>query len=281
MTSRREFLIQAGGCSLILGFPLLGCRPQDVLPRSSQWLDLALQRMRADRKPGIALRVPENPAAREALAGSLVQLMDSRDDDVREIFAQAVFVCLGAGEFDRLSSEDVALIDESGGRVDGISFESFADPAAFVAAFRGLLHGDRLAKNAERIRKTTFKGLVEAVERLDSDESMELVSRHADTIVPLLVYTRLTTKSPEVRSRLRSILNAYYDRIDLTTPGPRLPFGAAARAQVFHGVGCGGHMEWEGEPCDRCDATKGMPMPACGMMVAMPSSRRFLKFLVE
>lgn len=282
MTSRREFLVQAGGCSLILGFPLLGCRTQEVPPKASLWLDRALQRMRAERKPGIAIRVPDGPAERETLAVSLVQLIDSRDEDVREIFCESVFVCLGSNEFDRLSNGQVALIDESGHRVEGVSFDAFGDNSAFLDAFRRLLHGERIAKNAERIRKTTFKGLVEALERLDADGSMELVSRHADTIVPLLVYTRLASTNPEDQARLRSILNAYFDRIDIRTPGPRLPYGAAARAQVVHGGGCGGHLAWEDEPCASCDKSEIYTVTIlCGMMVASPSSRRFLKFLIE
>ncbi|HLF93615.1 MAG TPA: hypothetical protein VJB14_09135, partial [Planctomycetota bacterium] len=90
----------------------------------------------------------------------------------------------------------------------------------------------------------------------ERDEAAALVQKHAETILPLLVETRVTTANEEVRARCRAILQKHFE--SAAVPGPRLPSGARLEEPVVK---------------DNC--------PACGLVVIRTEPRKLLRFLTK
>lgn len=223
--NRRDFLKAAGGFGLVLGLPstLLG---QDPEP---EWFGKALARMKRENKPGVALAVPKDPQARRSLSRNLLALVQTENTDVRMILAEAVFVGLGAKEFDRIGrdGETAVLIDTEGRRIEGIAFGAFDQAPKFVEAFAKLLHGAgdaRLNERADAILQAAPADVRQALADLavddleTADRAEAVLHRHAAAIVPLLV--RESRKKP----RARAVVLRYFADLSEKEPG-RLPYG--------------------------------------------------------
>src|SRR5262245_42362602 len=109
-STRREFLARIARGSLVLGLASCGGDPLEIL--QPKILKKALGAMRADGKPGIVVRIPNDPDIRLSLGTVLAEIGGIRSltvkhpdhdpwetrFDAHELFTEAVFVCLEEAE---------------------------------------------------------------------------------------------------------------------------------------------------------------------------------------
>jgi len=254
---RRTFLL---GAPMVFGLRelLLG---QDA-PRKPAWFDEALARMKETGRDGVVI-VGEGRALGEAL----LALTESKDGDVRELFVEAVVVCmtpaLAKKHFD---TEKTRLLLDAAGKVeskDDATVETYDDAKKFVESYRALLHGRDGARLRAAAKRVADAKLDEAIDRLDSDgatdeRAMAAVRAKAAGAVPRLVLARMEAVHKEGRERLRSIIDGLRARA--------LPYGSVLPK---FGSSCGEWVEAEEQ------------VVKCGMAETPERSRKFLKFLTE
>ena len=273
-TTRRRFIRQTGGFSLLLGFPSLGCRRVPA----PDWLEEGLARMRKQNKPGVVLRVPTEKKKRCLLGHQLAHYMNSRKPDVHEIFCEAVFMCLeSATVADHIQgarkSETVILIDVDGYAQAGAPALTLGKPYdedSFAVTLRSLLHGpgnQRLVARAEALRRKTPVAVVKALDELKTGPDLEILEKHAGSILPLLVRARLEADTKDREAKVRRIIEKHFADANVKKRGPRLPYGVEVRPDMG---GCG-------DRCEEGDPNRGAV--ACGMAMMVPGSREFVKFL--
>lgn len=270
-TSRRAFLGQAGSLPLLLGFPLSGCKPAPA----PSWFDDALARMKSEHKPGLVFRLPSSKDHRCLLGHRLIDLHNRGDADVREVFSEAVCMCLeDATVTERIrgarAGDQLIVMDEDGYALDG----TLLGPEQldrFVAEARRILHGEpgneRLKERADSILKSLPAEQRAALERLSSDSDQQALEESAESIMPLLVHRRLTSTVEERKKRLRAVIEKHYRSAVPQAPGPRLPYGVQAQPDMG---GCGDDCE-ESSP-----RSAGI---SCGMAMMSPGHRDFVKFI--
>lgn len=286
---RRAFLIQSASVAGVLGLGyLLGetppaeGRPADtgrgpVEKPVSPLLRAALDRMAAENKPGIAVRIPAEAGRRHDPGHSLVYALNGDSIDVHELFAEAVIVCL---ESDLLQKElrgaegspSMVLFDVRRQVVAGWREPITHDWRSVPKALTALLHGEdgqRLRVRAESVRSNSDAAVQAAFDRLDGREDLALLEERVATLVSLLVYERRQPTTLERRkSAITGILRRYIDRSNVQTPGPRLPFGLEAAA------GRGGC----GDSCAEREESKRVAVP-CGMARMGADIREFVRYL--
>lgn len=236
------------------------------------WYRKARERMARTNRYGVVLVVPDSQPEREQLGNALQTLLESPSEGLRELFCEAVFVCV-TGEVARACLREPGerhnryLLDPAGKRLaaDTLDPAVALDWQKFLKSFLPLVHGERgerLRDRAAAIREKLDAGVKKALARLDAetveerDEAAALVQKHAETILPLLVETRVTTRNEEVRARCRAILQKHFD--SAAVPGPRLPYGTRLEEPVVK---------------DNC--------PACGLVVVRSEPRKLLRFLTK
>lgn len=272
-TDRRTFLFRTGSAAAVFGLPSLGCHAT----RRPQALKEALQRMRAENKPGIAIRLSADPATRHLPGHALLYHLNHEEADSRETFAESVFVCLDSAVLqDHLRGVDpahsIVLFDTGGYAYAGVRHDFAKDWEHFMPRVRALIHGPgnaRLQARAEAIRKAADPSAVEALDRLGGEADQETLLRHAPTIAPLLVHARLVAADKARQEALRDVIEKYYDSVGTLTAGPKLPYGVESRPGSS---GCG-------DDCDEAGPRNyGV---ACGMGFAGPKTRSFVRYLVN
>lgn len=236
------------------------------------WYRKARERMRQTGRYGVVIVVPDGLPEREKLGNALQNLLEDPAEGLRELFCEAVFVCV-TSEVARACLREPGerhnrfLLDPAGKRLaaDTVDPAVFLESQKFLKSFLPLVHGgrgERLRDRAAAIRATLEDPLKKALTRLDAetvderDEAAALVQKHAETILPLLVETRVTTANEEVRARCRAILQKHFE--SAAVPGPRLPYGARLEEPVVK---------------DNC--------PACGLVVIRTEPRKLLRFLTK
>ena len=269
MIDRRAFLAGAATAPLVFGLrELLGQEPK----WEPDWFAQARRRMKESGRFGVVLVIPGDKAGRERLGTALQALLEDESEGPRELFSEAVFVCVTAeiaraGLREAGERQNRLLLSPDGKRVlaDSVELNLFEDPAKFIKSFGALIHGDkgeRLRDRAAAIRAELGDGAKRALARLDADtveerdEAASQLQKVADWIIPLLVETRVTSTSEEVQARCRAILRKYFESGAPTAP-PRLPFGCALETPTPKGDGC----------------------PGCGLVIVRRDARKFLGFL--
>jgi hypothetical protein len=63
--------------------------------------------------------------------------------------------------------------------------------------------------------------------------------KEAEALMPLLIFERGNSTTPERSARLHRLIDTYFDKCEEKSPGPRLPFGA----RIAPGMGCGVERE--------------------------------------
>jgi hypothetical protein len=294
-TNRRTFLTQIGVSVGVVGLGyLLSGRytpagsPADVgrppLPdRTPGLLKEALGRMKAEGKPGIALRIPADKKLRHLPGHQLIGLLNDFEQQYSGLFAETVFVCLEgpalqAGIRGATPSHAMVLFDTNGRATAGIEYTYENSWETFVPEVTALLHGEgnrRIRARAEQTRRRADPALIEAVDRLETEAHRERVLRDAATIGPWLVYERLVATSPARESALGYLLRCHLEAASATTPGPRLPYGI--ETGEFRG-GCG-----SGDSCEEQvkEERKFLAVGACGMALVAPQARSFIRYITS
>jgi hypothetical protein len=271
MLSRRVFLAGAASAPFIYGLrELLSQEPK----WEPDWYALARGRMKETGRFGVVLVVPDDKAGRERLGNALQALIEDEAEGPRELFCEAVFVCVTpeiaracvreAGE-----RENRFLISPEGKRLAASKYQIalLEDPGWFLKSFGEFVHGDkgeRLKERAGAIRAGLGEDVKRALSSLDADtveerdEASALLQTEAEKIAPLLVETRVTSSNEEVQARCRAILRKSFESKAPAAP-PRLPFGCT--------------LENPQPPRDTC--------AACGIAVIREDARKLLRFLTK
>jgi hypothetical protein len=269
MLTRRDFLAGSAAVPFVFGLRELLSQEPKTQPG---WYAQALLKMKETGRFGVVLVVPYGKAEREKFGATLQALLENASEGPRELFCEAVFVCV-TSEIARAcvwepgERQNRFLLAPDGKRVeaDTIDADPYEDPAKFLKSFGAFVHGpkgERLRDRALAIRESLGDDVKKALSRLDAetveerDEASAILLKKADAIVPLLVETRISSKSEEIRARCRGILQKYFEASAL--PGPRLPFGGELAVVP---------------PRDNC--------PGCGLVIVRQDARKFLRFLAK
>ena len=286
--NRRTFLIQSGATFGVIGLGYLlwdspgppevpgdAQKPPTVKPPTGL-LGEALARMKAENKPGVAIRIPVDPETRHLPGHFIVGTLNQPEEGVIRLYAQSVFVCLESAVVQgRLRGADpshnLVLFDATLRVVAGIDFK-YDRWDGFAPALLGLVQGkeDALLKSrAESIRRSAPAPVVDAVDRLDSVGDRTTVAAHAAKIAPLLVYEDLQPTNEIRKKALTDILRGYVESSSATVPGPRLPFGVETSGEVG---GCG-------DSCRERSESQQKVVVGCGMGRVSPTARSFARYL--
>jgi hypothetical protein len=266
---RRTFLLATP-----LVFGLRELFAQDAPPKKPAWLDEAFKRMKETARPGLVLVAPAADAERRTFGQEMHDLLESKEPDARELFVEAVVICL---------APDVAAkhIDAKGNRImldaDGkvVASDTVAVDETFVASCREFLHakdGARLRATVRRVHEGLKDGerapIESAIDKVDTDgdepaEALGELKKVADRVAPWLVLARLEAVHKQGRERLRRVLESIAVRA--------LPYGTL----LPKFVDICGHWREVQTPDEEGAAFE------CGMAKAGRGSRKFIKFLTE
>src|SRR5688572_24506778 len=232
--NRRAFLSVAAGAPLVFGLREL--LAQDPAP---DFIDSALKRMKATRRFGVFLVIPEAEAARKTLGQGLVDRLPTGSkagNSGFELFCAHVFVCvspdqaakrgLGAKVDGPMPGILRMLVNPEGKQVaaDRITLDVFEDSAKFIQSFGAFIHGkdgDRLRDHAREIEKTLSGDLKKAAEHLsgepaDATKALETLVAAADSIAPWL----LQLSRDRIDPRFSRPLWTYYLQQSAQDPEP-------------------------------------------------------------
>lgn len=215
------------------------------------WYLDAVARMKATRRHGIAMVVPDGEPDRTEFADAWMVLLDSPDPDIREVLAEAVFYALGT----EVAKDTVRRPGETANWIlitpdakvlsgDFVNYRSVLQPERFVRTCRKLLHGKddvRLKAAADAIWAE-----LSPAERKSLEEHDDGIYDLAPNVIPWLVWRRITAHDERAAA---AITRLFLKR------GPDAPVG----------------MEKQGAWIDPC--------LGCGMASAPRASRRFLSYL--
>jgi len=286
---RRAFLKLTAAAPCIFGLRQLLLQETDARP---EWYKLALARMKERKLHGVVVIAPAAEPEQLELGMQLWDLLDGDFPEAHELFVTGVFMVVtpalagATGVRTAEEKENRFLLDPDGKRIsaDLVDPKAFESADAFVASFAPLLHGEsdkRLKSRAEELASTLPADVQDALRDLAADTletrergSAALLERAGD-FAPLYAHRRRTDADPEVRSRLRTVLECHYRSLAADQPGARLPFGT--RIPKFREGGCGGLREVSENEKDRVQ-----DMVACGMgRVGDRKVRMFLRFLTK
>ena|SRR5258706_4865050 len=298
---RRTFLLQTG--TAVAGLSALGCdgatpspgkgqgaapAPPGPPPKKPQTLIDALERMRSENKPGVAVRILENPEKRHNPGHGLVHTLNQDRPDTRGLFSEVVVVCLESRVLQiHIASanpnHDLVLFSKDGLAEAGRPFNYEADWNGLTAAILGLAHGPEMARlklRAAAIRSTTNPDILAALDRLGSnpgelDADKALLLPESPRIMALLVQALDQARTPARYRALQDVIDKSYAASPPSAPGPKLPFGM--ELGPFEG-GCGEDPCREQAPPSKSDYVMVI---ACGMARIMPNSRSFVRYLTR
>lgn len=207
--------------------------------------------MKDGERPGLVFLAPATDEWPVPMAKALLDLLESGDSRAHEIFCSAIVTCLGPEVASACLPESATpgkvLVLESTGRVQStvdLKLENLKEPAVFFETFDKLLHGAdraRLSTRAEAVRGKLTDEEKKAFETLEADDlpvrekASAVLLKNAEALMPLLVFERGTSATPDRAARLRSLIDTYFNRCEEKTPGPRLPFGT----RIAPGMDCG------------------------------------------
>jgi hypothetical protein len=309
--TRRELLERAAATPLILGLSSLRAQAFQGKP---SWFADALVRMRLQRACGVAILVPEDPDARQALARSLELIARARPwsslnehvtpfgtstdresgVDVVELLLEAVYCVVPKGVVPSRAGETAVLLDPDGNRVAGRAVD-FSSDARFVEGMGGLLHGEgRLEARAAAARTEGLDSLLgrfaakPVPERPDDRSFFEDRNRLVDSTepwAPALALARKRSEDPRFRALL---VEVYYQALARRLEERRASAPAYPDEVIPDSAGTptlGTHHS------QRLDGTLPYGVewalewidrcPMCGMGNVAPRSRKFLRFLTE
>ena len=287
--NRRTFLKLTAAAPCIFGLRQLLRQEADARP---EWFKQALARMKERKLHGVVVVAPAADPEQLDFGRKLWDLLDGDAADAHELFVTGVFIVVTpalAGATGVRTSDELGnrfLLNPDGKRIaaDSVEFKVFETADAFVASFAPLLHGEsdkRLKTRADELAAAAPAAVLNSLRDLEADTletrekgSAALLERAAD-FAPLYAYKRRTDPDPEVRLRLRAILESHYSSLTANQPGGRLPFGS--RVPKFRAGGCGGMVEAHENPKEDLDV-----MVDCGMArVGDRKVRMFLRFLTK
>ena len=259
--SRRDFLRSTAMIAGLGEVCAADTSPRTALP---SWGLAACRRMKEEEKCGVAIRVPEALAERRSLGRALTRLTWTRDEEPRELFALAVWVCLPARTFDAIAPRATFALLEPTGRVRSQGRLAL-DSDLIVAAADGLFADSAaLCDRAITLKNGATAAERAALDRLEAGD-ISLLARNG-RLMPLIVWARRTTARPARAARLMEVIDAYFGK-----PGTgldrRLPYGLL----TGDGAGSCGSPDEEGPP-------RGV---ACGMACLPDYARHFVRFLKE
>jgi hypothetical protein len=289
---RRTFLAQAG--TAMAGLSALAsqeARPalepgKGVPPSPPKPLADALARARAENKPVILLRIPEDPEARHRPGHVVIYLVNAETEETPEVLSEVILICVESPTIREhvpgaAPMHAVILLDAEGKARDGKPFDFTDGWAALPGTIRTLAHGSdglRLKNRAATIRQKTDPQVLAALERLGTGEAKPedkaALTLEAPKIIPLIVQSKLEASTKARQQALRDLIETYYRSALQTSPGPQLPFGVDTVPFV---PSCGKDHCKEQAP----EALERRASVACGMAVAMPNARMFLRYLTR
>jgi hypothetical protein len=169
-------MTRAARGSLILGVGAwAGCERRPPMPRT---LELALERMAREDKPGLVIVVPNDPSGARDLGEALVEATENRFDSIvspsygmvfraereqefREILLSSVALCLDEGEVEAgivgaKPNETILRIDDGARREDGLQLSETFRTSIFgiVGGGHALIHGENNVNMVARARRS-------------------------------------------------------------------------------------------------------------------------------
>jgi hypothetical protein len=277
--ARRRFLATfatiAGG-SLVYGLQrLVASAPQGQPPpkpiapdEPPKWFRDALAEMKATRRLGVAIVLPDSKESRETLLREIEELLREPGEDDRVHLVEAIYVVVDGKRVDAQADENVVVLDADGKRIAGglVRFHR----RAFATTIEPLLReGDRFSAQVKTARTRDFDAAEAKLAADDSRTVEEATGRLVaafPTVGAAVIADFESSRVPEeTRKRLgRVIALAYANRLGgdgqkLERP---LPFGTRWREEAV--------------PLPKRD-----PCPTCGLMIVRPRSRDLLEFLVK
>jgi hypothetical protein len=288
---RRAFIVHAG--SAVAGLAAFASEEKGPDPDPGKGLPPgppkplaeALARGRAENKPVILLRIPEDKQLRHNPGHWIIYYLRADDPGIRELFSETVLVCVESATIrqhvqDAAATHDLVLLDAVGKPVDGAAADFKERWQELPGEIRKLAHGAdgaRLRERAAAIRQKTDASVLAALDRLGTgegkpDEDKALLLKQASEIMPLIVHSRNDSLLPARRLALRDVIDAYYRGSSETAAGPRLPFGVDTAPYV---PSCGV------DHCKEQPADTPERRVACGMAVMREDARMFLRYLLR
>jgi len=289
---RRTFLAQAG--TAMAGLSALASQderpaldPGKGLPPSPpKPLADALARGRAENKPVILLRIPEDPEARHKPGHLVVYLVNAEEEESTEVLSEVILICVESATIrDYLPGaapmHAIILLDSEGKALDGKPFDFTDGWTTLPGTIRTLAHGSdglRLKNRAATIRQKMDPQVLAALERQGTGEAKPedkaALTLEAPKIVPLIVQSKLDALTKARQQALRNLIEMYFRSAPQTSPGPRLPYGVDTVAFV---PSCGKDHCKEQAP----ESLERQVSVACGLAIAMPNARMFLLYLTR
>jgi hypothetical protein len=276
---RRRFLatfVTVAGGSLVYGLQrLVASAPQGQPPSKPRapdeppsWFRDALAEMKATRRLGVAIVLPDSKKSRETLLREIEELLREPGADDRVHLVEAIYVVVEGKLVDARTDENVVVLDADGKRIAG-GLARF-HRSAFATTIEPLLReGDRFSAQVKMARTRDFDHAEAELAAEDSRTVEEATGRLVaafSTVGAAVIADFESSRVPaETRKRLgRVILLAYEHRLgsdgkEIERP---LPFGT--RWQV------GAVPPPHHDPC-----------ATCGMMIVRPRSRDLLEFLAK
>lgn len=288
---RRAFLAVVAGSPLVFG--LRDLFAQDSA-RAPEWYRAALARMKERKLHGVVIIAPGRVEPDQLdLGRRLRELLEGDSFEAHEVFLGGVFIVMvpalaeGCGLRKADERVDRILLDPEGRKIAAEAGDpkAFESAEAFATSFGGFLHGpaaERLKSRSEALLAAAPDEILGALRDLGA-ESLETRERASGILrarepeyQPLLAWTRRNSPDPEVRARLKSILEQVYSNARKKDFGPRLPYGT--RSPLFV-EGCGGLIE---VPSDVKEGDETNVVVDCGMgRIDGPKIRTFLRFLTK
>ena len=290
---RRSFLIGAAGSTVVGLSSLAGQEVRGVLSPGKglpaappKPLADALSRMRAENKPCIILRIPDDKEWRHSPGHCLIYFLNQGEPGIRELFAETVLVCLETPTLrqhvpEATPSHDLILLDAEGKAQDGLPFNYQETWLKMPEAIRGLAHGTggaRLKERATALRQKASPAFLAALDRVGTDaekpgDDKAELRKEAPRMIPLLVQSRLEARAASRQQALRDLIDEVFLSSPLATGGSRLPFGVDTVPYV------GGCCD---DQCKEQPPREGpIAVAACGMAAVPQNARAFLRYLTK
>jgi len=253
--NRRDILRAAAVAPFVFG--LEGCS------RPPSWFNQALRKMRAEGKPGLVFRLPQDPKVRCRIGHGIAWIVEREDVDGLEVTGQALILCLEDADvrgllFGARDGEDLLLIDADGTVLDGRRLDEQSDLTDLAGR---LLDGpklERLKARAAAAEKAAPPEALAAFKDLKEGVEPTAARRWAEPLLPMLALLNREIVNSGAEPAIVSLKG---------TPAP-LPYGAS--------LATGASVKCRENPA----CLNGTCGP-CGMAVMTSRTREFVKFLAK
>jgi hypothetical protein len=261
---RRQFVLSAAAGLVVYGLEtLVLAGDAEQMPGAPAWFRAALDEARTAKCPCIAIVLPGDKEAREALRERIQTLLRRPQPDAQAALVEAVYVLADPGLVGARQDDEVVLLDADGRRAAGARSKF---DARFASELRPWLRGSDLAARADAARTREIEDLLDDLRR--SDESISAAATRplaerfpAVAAVVADAWEKSGLDADKARLARASSVAFGLRRGDFGTAFEKpLPFGA----------------RWKVQP-----SPKGDPCLGCGMMAVTPRSRELLEFLAD